>query len=267
MAVEGGLLDLRCRRPGQDDPVRGQEWDRSRRVRAQVLFQLLTGHGPQLADNVMAVRLRGAQIVGRLNLGCWKLRCPLELFECYLRYRLDLAKAEAANINLRGSYLRSRLSARRLRVAHTLNLSSGFRCDGAVVLRDAHIGELKCSEAIFTHAVDKALYASGLIVDAQMSLRKVQCTGEIRLASARISGQLDCTDATFINPEGQALNADGLIATDMLLNKAQCTGEVVLSRAHITDKLDCTEATFTNPNGTALTAYGLTVDAGMFLSK
>ena len=69
-----------------------------RRIRAQVLFQLLTGHGPQLAENVVAVRLRGAQIVGRLNLGGWKLRCPLELNQCHLRHRLDLAKAEVPNI-------------------------------------------------------------------------------------------------------------------------------------------------------------------------
>jgi hypothetical protein len=93
-AADGGLLDLRCRRPGEDEPVQGRGWDRARWVRAQVLFQLLTGHGPQLTDNVVAVRLRGAQVVGRLNVGGWKLRCPLELSQCYLRYRLDLAKAE-----------------------------------------------------------------------------------------------------------------------------------------------------------------------------
>ena len=68
-AAEGRLLDLRCRRPGEDDPIRGRQWGADRRIRAQVLFQLLTGHGPELADSVVAVRLRGAQIVGRLNLG------------------------------------------------------------------------------------------------------------------------------------------------------------------------------------------------------
>jgi hypothetical protein len=77
-ATEGGLLDLRCRRPEEDDPARGRWWGPQRRIRAQVLFQLLTGHGPKLAETVVAVRLRGAQIVGRLNLGGWTLRCPLE---------------------------------------------------------------------------------------------------------------------------------------------------------------------------------------------
>src|SRR4051794_33877769 len=113
-AAEGGLLDLRSRGHGENDPARGREWGPQRRIRAQILFQLLTGHGPQLAGPVVAVRLRGAQIVGRLNLGGWKLRCPLELNQCYLRHRLNLAKTEVPNLNLRGTYLRTRLSARRL---------------------------------------------------------------------------------------------------------------------------------------------------------
>src|SRR3954470_7656277 len=85
-AAEGALLDLRSRCNEEDDPARGQEWGPQRWIRAQVLFQLLTGHGPKLAEPVvLAVRLRGAQIVGRLNLGGWKLRCPLELNQCYLQ--------------------------------------------------------------------------------------------------------------------------------------------------------------------------------------
>jgi hypothetical protein len=268
-AAEGGLLDLRCRRAGQDDPVRGQEWDRDRWVRAQVLFQLLTGHGPQLAETVVAVRLRGAHVVGRLNLGGWKLRCPLELFGCHLHHRLDLAKAEAPNINLRSSYLRCRLSARRLKVTHTLNLSSGFRCDRGVVLREAHIGgRLACSDADFANPDCAALTAEGLTVGIAMSLNKVQCSGEVRLSGAHIGGQLTCIEAVFTNPHGAALSADGLtVDAGMFLSKAQCTGEVRMHGARITGPLHCTEAVFSNPNGKALAAEGLTVNAGMFVRK
>jgi hypothetical protein len=139
-AAEGTLLDLCCRRPGGDEPSRGGEWGAERRIRAQVLFQLLTGHGPQLAESVVAVRVRGAQIVGRLNLGGSKLRCPLELSRCYLRHRLDLARTEIANLVLRGSYLRFGLYARQMQVAQTLNISDGFRCDRRAVFDRAHIG-------------------------------------------------------------------------------------------------------------------------------
>jgi hypothetical protein len=242
-AAEGVLLDLRSPQPGEDDPARGREWGPERRIRAQVLFHLLTGCGPVLTDSVVAVRLRGAQIVGRLNLGGWKLRCPLELYQCYLHCRLDLAKAQAPNISLRGSFLRSRLSARRLRVVHTLNLT-GFRCDGGAAFGEAHIsGQLDCAEAVFSNPDGRALTAFGLTA-THMSLAKAQCTGEVQLISAHIGGQLNCAEAAFSNPDGKALNAVGLtVGTDMSLREAQCTGEAQLFRAHIGGQLNCAGAT------------------------
>jgi hypothetical protein len=188
---------------------------------------------------------------------------------CHLHHRLDLAKVEAPNINLRSSYLRCRLSARRLKVTHTLNLSSGFRCDRGVVLRDAHIGgRLDCGEAVFTNSDCAALTAEGLTVGIAMSLNKVQCSGEVRLSGAHIGGRLTCSEAVFTNPNGEALSAEGLtVDAGMFLSKAPCAGEVRMLGAHITGPLHCVEAVFSNPNGTALTAEGLTVDAGMFLSK
>ena len=87
-------------------------------------FSLVTGDGclDQTFGPPLAVRLRGAQITGRLNLGGLTLRCPIELYDCFLDGRLDLAKAKAPDISLWGSYLCQRLSARRLRLDHNLNL-------------------------------------------------------------------------------------------------------------------------------------------------
>jgi hypothetical protein len=106
-AAAGRLLDRRSRRPGEDDPAQGRTWTKDRQIRAQLLRQLLTGHGclDQTFGSPLAVRLRGAQITGRLNLGGLTLRCPLELYDCFLGGRFDLAKAEAPDISLRGSYL------------------------------------------------------------------------------------------------------------------------------------------------------------------
>ena len=221
-AAEGRLLDLCCRRRGEDNPARGREWGPQRRIRAQVVFQLLTGDGPKLADSVVAVRLRGAQIVGRLNLGGQKLRCPLELNQCHVGHRLDLAKAEAPNVSLRGSHLQSGLSARRLRVAHTFNLI-GSRCEGGVALSAAHIsGQLFCVEAVFTNPDGNALNADWLVVDAGMFLGKAQCTGQVRLGGAHISGQLACIEAVFTNPTGDALSGAWLVVdAGMYLGKTQ----------------------------------------------
>ena len=123
-ATQGRLLDLRVRQAAEDHPAQGPGWGPERQIRSQVLFQLLSGRGEldKTFGTPMAVRVRGAQVVGRLNLGGLTLRCPMELYECYLGGRLDLAKSKAADISLRGSRLARRLSARRLRLDHNLNL-------------------------------------------------------------------------------------------------------------------------------------------------
>jgi hypothetical protein len=85
-AAAGRLLDSRCRRSDEDDPAGGRAWGKDRQVRAQVLHQLLTGDGclDQAFGQPLAVRLRGARVNGRLNLGGRTVRCPLELYGCYL---------------------------------------------------------------------------------------------------------------------------------------------------------------------------------------
>jgi hypothetical protein len=265
-AAEGGLLDLRSRRPREDDPARGREWGRSRQIRAQVLFQLLTGQGPSPVGEVVAVRLRGAQIVGRLNLGGLSLRCPLELYDCYLGGRLDLAKAEAPNLSLRSSYLRERLSARQLRLTHILNLSKGFRCSGRVDLACARVSGLNCEGATLANPGGQALNAEGLTVGGDMFLPAAKVTGQVCLAGAHIKGQLDCDGATFTYKGGRALDGDRLtVGGDLFLRGATVTGEIWLASAHIGSWLDCRGATLTNEGGQALTAEGLTVGGDMFL--
>jgi hypothetical protein len=93
-APAGRLLDRPCRRSGEDDPACGRAWAENRQIRTQVLRQLLTGEGylDQTFGRPLAVRLRGASVSGRLNLGGCTVRCPLELYGCYLGGRLDLPR-------------------------------------------------------------------------------------------------------------------------------------------------------------------------------
>jgi hypothetical protein len=255
-AVGGSLLDRRTRRSVEDNPARGRTWGNDRQIRAQLLRQLLTGQGPldQTFGSPLAVRLRGVQITGRLNLGGLTLRCPLELYDCFLGGQLDLAKAKAPDISLRGSYLCQRLSARQLHLDHNLNLSDRFHCHGAVKLVGAHIGgQLNCQGATFTNPDGTALNADGLKVDGYLFLRRARVTGEVWLLGAHIGGQLACEQATFTNPDGTAITADGLkVDGHLLLRSARVTGEARLLGAHIGGQLNCQEATFTNPDGTAL---------------
>jgi hypothetical protein len=187
-AAAGRLLDSRCRRSDEDDPARGWAWGKDRQVRAQVLRQLLTGEGclDQAFGRPLAVRLRGASVIGRLNLGGRTVRCPLELYGCYLGGRLDLAKAEASDISLRGSHLAQRLSARRLRLTNDLNLTGGFRCHGRVDLCWGRIGgQLDCVGATLSNPGGRALAADGLTGGRQVM--RTCCTSGSGSASRPVS--------------------------------------------------------------------------------
>jgi hypothetical protein len=268
-ATQGRLLDLRVRQAAEDHPAQGPGWGPERQIRSQVLFQLLSGRGEldKTFGTPMAVRVRGAQVVGRLNLGGLTLRCPMELYECYLGGRLDLAKSKAADISLRGSRLACRLSARRLRLDHNLNLER-LACRGGVRLLGAHIGgQLNCEGATLTNEAGRALTADGLAIDSGLFLSAATVTGEVRLLGAHIGGVLTCEGATLTNQAGPALTADGLtVDRSLVLSAATVTGEVRLLGAHIGGQLACAGATLTNEAGRALSADGLTVDSGLFLS-
>ena len=70
-----------------------------------------------------------------------------------------------------------------------------------MALREAHIGgQLDCTGAVFSNPDGEALNADRLVVDAGMFLLEAQCTGEVRLVGAHISGRLGCTEPSSATP-------------------------------------------------------------------
>jgi hypothetical protein len=70
------------------------------------------------------------------------------------------------------------------------------------------------------------------------SWSKAQCTGEVRLLGAQISGQLACDEATFTHPDGNALGADGM-TVDGAMFFAGRNAPARLRGAHIKKELLC----------------------------
>jgi hypothetical protein len=91
-------------------------------------------------------------------------------------------------------------------------------------------------------------------------------TGEVSLLGAHIGGTLDLKKATLTNPDGLALNGQGLTVdrTMFCSHGFRATGQVSLLGAHIGGSLDLSEATLANPDGLALDGQALTVDRAMF---
>jgi len=92
--------------------------------------------------------------------------------------------------------------------------------------------------------------------------------GEVSLLDSRIGGQLDCSDATFQNPGGVALFADGAnVGGGIFFDKVSTQGEVRLLGAQITGNLECDGGKFNNASGMALDLDSLKVSGYVFLRR
>ena len=88
------------------------------------------------------------------------------------------------------------------------------------------------------------------------------------ISSAKIGRQLSCSDGTFCNPGGTALNAQKIETSGSVFLTGEFTaeGEVSLSGVKISGELDCSGGTFRNPGSTALYARNIETSAGVFLA-
>ena len=91
--------------------------------------------------------------------------------------------------------------------------------------------------------------------------------GEVRLLGADIGGNLDCSNGSFENADGNALFADRLkTAGDVFLrDNFSAKGEVRLLGADIGGDLDCSNGSFENADGKALSADRLKTAGDVFL--
>jgi hypothetical protein len=136
----------------------------------------------------------------------------------------------------------------------------GFAADGEVRLPAARIGgRLYFDGAKLSNPGGRALVASRLTVGQDLFCRKqpaaagpqgFMAEGEINLRGAHIGGDLDCSGAALSNPNGHALDGDGLVVEHDL----RCTegfaakGVVNLRGARVGGQLSFAGATLSDPN-------------------
>lgn len=93
--------------------------------------------------------------------------------------------------------------------------------------------------------------------------------GEVRLLGATIKGSLECRNARFLNPEGEAISASGLVVSGSVFmdNGFYARGTVRLVGASIERMFICSGGRFVHPGREALVADGIHVGSSIMLEK
>jgi hypothetical protein len=281
--TRGQVLDL-----AGDDEVMDEAamrcWDESRAIRAAVVRDILRGRLAPDPDP-HGLRIRGARIIGRLDLENLTCGIAVELVECLLEEGIAATGAHLVALGVNGCRLEHPtappMDAERLTCAVGMSLArTTITADcqrGAVRLPGARLGQLDCSGATVRNGAGPALQAGGLHVDQHVLLLDgFQATGAgpdgaVRLTVARIGGYIDCTGATVRNDSGPAVAAGGLWMDRGLLLRGLdavgtgADGAIKLAGAQVR-RLDCTGATLRNDSGPALYAPRLQVSLDAVLT-
>jgi hypothetical protein len=148
-----------------------------------------------------------------------------------------------------------------------------FKAVGEIRMRGAYVGgDLDFSDSSLSKGPDggRALDAERLTVDGTMKCSDgFTATGEVDLTAARIGGDLECCEGTFISTTrgAKALDAKRLTVegTVKCSTGFTATGGVDLAGARIGGDLDCRLSTFTDAaeSGKSLDAKRLTVAGSM----
>ncbi|MEJ2865904.1 hypothetical protein [Actinomycetospora flava] len=248
-----------------------------RAVRAQVIYQLLTGHG-ELSRNaqdevvsVRAVRLMSATIVGHLDLRGSNMRCPLELVACSIEDSenpCDFRQASGPYLRLTKCRLPRGLEARHLNIRGDLDLS-GCEAFKKVNLDQAQVGgSLYFTGAKLLGRDDVTLSAAEAAINGSMFLDSgFSSVGEVRLLGAQLGQSLELSGGQFLNAGGNALNADRILIEGGVFARRglQAEGTLNFDLAKIAGIVNSSDSEVWNEGGTAVSFEGATVGGDMML--
>lgn len=236
-------------------------------VRSEFLAWLLTDPDAQRFIHYKGIHLRGAKLVGVLDLEDANVAHPLFLRECKIEEKMILERGEFKHLDFSGS-LTGPILAESIHIASSFYLTKGFKAKGEVYLGGAQIGaDLDCKGGEFDHPEGFALVGDGLTTQGAVFLSEgFKANGMVRLHGAVIGVTLECDGGEFNNPDGVALSGDGLTTQGsvFLRDGFKANGEVVLSAADIGGYLICDGGKFENPKGFAFRAEAVKVAQFMF---
>ncbi|MEU8464943.1 membrane-associated oxidoreductase [Streptomyces sp. NPDC029003] len=248
-----------------DSSVDGAGWGPERTVRAEVLRALLLGAGPAEEGRVAGLKVKGAKIVGGLDLRYAAVDHPIRLRDCWFERAPLMYGARLRAVVLGYSTLPG-LTAATVRVDVVLRLScchitgpvrlQGAKIDGGLFLQGAVIGR----PARAGEADEPPLQLNHVEVATDIIANDLTVHGQLRLNGATVGGQVSLDGARLLNPGGTALHAEKLtVGTDLRAYRTQARGTVNLTGSRIPGQLNFAYASFATPGGVALRASSCAV--------
>ncbi|MEV7086540.1 oxidoreductase [Streptomyces sp. NPDC093085] len=207
----GSTYDLSTSDPLRNDPFSPRPWPMDRSVRARVIALLLLSGPPALPGRVAALKLRGAQITGTLNLAGGTVAPYVELTRCRFENEVVLPESHFTTLRMVGCAL-PRLEAARLRTQGDLHLPR-CRVERGIRLTDAQIGtDLLISQIdVGPDRTGRAIAADGMSVAQDFTADQIETYGEVSLRGAKVGVSLSLRGSRLrAAEERRALNAPQL---------------------------------------------------------
>jgi hypothetical protein len=263
----GGWVDLRTGDARQDDPAGAGHWGPGRVIRAEVITSLLLGAVAPKPGCFPAVRLRGARILGRLDLMGATVSCALVCEYCCFDTLLRFVEATTRTLRLVDSKVAG-FNGARMRIEGIFNLyrstvSAVLRLDGATVK-----GEVCLREAVIGEGGSEAVSARGLTIDGDLDGRDLVSHGPVALANARVSGSVYLAGARITWHGSPALDAtNAVVGGGLNGDQMMVDGETRLRRTRIAASIQLPGARLHNAHGSSLEAEALAVDGGLWCDR
>ena len=268
-------------------------------LRAEVISALALGAEAGVPGRTAGVRIRGATIVGELDLRHGTVDVPLTMLGCTFTGPVRIEESATRSIDLTGSRL-LRFCATGAHIRGTLDLSrveitgggneaallqkltvdtdlacSHLRCSGCLMLVGAHVGAtLNLGRAQLSNPGGVAINLGGATIESSLYFSRATIEGHLRMPGLSVAGVLNLSGSLLSHPptEGrfahQSVTGDSLdIGGNTIFDKLTAAAQIDLTGARIGGQLSFKGAALatTYPDWPALVASAVTVTRGFYL--
>ena len=268
-------------------------------IRAEVIAALALGAVAGIPGRTAGVRIRGARVVGELDLRHGTVDVPLTMLNCTFTDAVRLEQSITKSIDLKDSQLVG-LCATGAHIRGSLTLSgveitgggqdaallqlltvdtdlrcTRLRCSGRITLINTRVGSaLVLNYAELSYPGDIAINLGGMTVGSSLYFSDATIEGHLRMPGISIGGLLSLTGSTLSHPptEGyfphQSITADSItVGGDALFDGLTAAAQIDLTGARFGGRLSFKGAalTATLPGWAALAANAVTVARGLYI--